>query len=190
MQPDEGTDNFTLEAKALIVLACTALYTYAFNLNAYIFDRHFGFSQFVNWVFIPSGLQLLFVLVFLELGAMGVVLGSIFIQYTNAPNEHVFNIGTSIVSGGAPLLSQTVAKYLFGLDVTLTGFTAQTLFKVSILFALVSPVVHQIWYSFFGRVENLLTDTVVMAIGDWFGTVLVLATASVTLKLFRQLANK
>ena len=190
MPQDATTEDFNLEAKALIVLGCAVVYTNAFNLNAYIFDRYFAFSQFVNWVFIPSGLQLLFVLVFLELGAMGVMAGSAFIHYTNAPDAHLFNIVTSIVSGGSPLLAQAVAKRLFGLDITLTGFNAQLLLKVSVLFALVSPVLHQIWYFFVGRVENLITDTAVMAIGDWFGTVLVLATAAFILKLFRLLANQ
>jgi len=59
------------------------------------------------------------------------------------------------------------------------------LLKVSVLFAVVSPVLHQVWYFFVGRVENLVTDTVVMAIGDWFGTVLVLTTAAYALKLVR-----
>lgn len=188
MPQDASGKNFNLEAKALIVLGCAVFYTYAFNLNVYFFD-HFAFSRFVNWVFIPSGLQLLFVLVFLELGAMGVVAGSVFIQYTNTPDEHLFNIVTSIVSGGSPLLAQAIAKRLFGFDVTLTGFNAQLLLKVSVLFALVSPVLHQIWYLFVGRTEHLVMDTVVMAIGDWFGTVLVLATAAWTLKFFRFLAK-
>ena len=187
--PQSPKENFSLEARALIVLGCAVLYAYAFQLNFYLFE-HFAFSQFVNWVFIPSGLQLLFVLVFLELGAMGVIAGSIFIQYMNAPDEHLFNIVTSIVSGGAPLIGQAIAKRIFGLDITLTGFNAQLLLKVSVLFALVSPILHQIWYFLVGRIENLVTDTVVMAIGDWFGTVLVLATASSAVKLVRLLVNK
>jgi hypothetical protein len=189
MPQDANTENFSLETKVLIVIGCGVLYAYAFKLNFYLFE-HFAFSQFVNWVFIPSGLQLLFVLIFLELGAIGVIAGSIFIQYTNAPDAHLFNIVTSIVSGGSPLLAQGIAKRLLGFDITLTGFNAQLLLKVSVVFALVSPVLHQIWYFFAGRVENLVTDTVVMAAGDWFGTVLVLATASYIVKLVRLLVNK
>ena len=189
MPQDANTENFSLETKVLIVIGCSVLYAYAFKLNFYLFE-HFAFSQFVNWVFIPSGLQLLFVLVFLELGAIGVIAGSIFIQYTNAPDAHLFNIVTSIVSGGSPLLAQAIAKRLFGFDITLTGFNAQLLLKVSVVFALVSPVLHQIWYFFAGRIENLVTDTFVMAAGDWFGTVLVLATASYIVKLVRLLVNK
>lgn len=184
MPQDATTENFSLEAKVLIVFACAVLYAYAFELNVYLFE-HVAFSQFVNWVFIPSGLKLLFVLIFLELGAIGVAAGSIFIHYANTPEEHLFNVVTSIVSGGSPLLAQMIAKRLFGLDITLTGFNAQTLLKVSVLFAVVSPVLHQVWYFFVGRVENLVTDTVVMAIGDWFGTVLVLATAAYVLKLVK-----
>ncbi len=189
MLQDAISENFSLEAKTLIVFGCAVLYACAFKFNVYVFE-HVAFSQFVNWVFIPSGLQLLFVLVFLELGAFGVAAGSIFIHYTNTPHEHLFNIVTSLVSGGSPLLAQVIAKRLFGLDITLTGFNAQLLFKVSVLFAVVSPILHQIWYFCVGRIENLVTDTVVMAIGDWFGTVLVLAAAAYILKFGRFLASK
>lgn len=187
--PHSPKEDFSLEVRALIVLGCAVVYAYTFELNFYLFE-HFAFSQFINWVFIPSGLQLLFVLVFLELGALAVITGSIFIHYTNTPDDHLFNIVTSIVSGGAPLIAQAIAKRIFGFDITLTGFNAQLLLKVSVLFALVSPILHQIWYFFVGRIENLVTDTVVMAIGDWFGTVLVLATASCAVKLVRLLVNK
>lgn len=189
MLQDAISENFSLEAKTLIVFGCAVLYACAFKFNVYVFE-HVAFSQFVNWVFIPSGLQLLFVLVFLELGAFGVAAGSIFIHYTNTPHEHLFNIVTSLISGGSPLLAQVIAKRLFGLDITLTGFNAQLLFKVSVLFAVVSPILHQIWYFCVGRIENLVTDTVVMAIGDWFGTVLVLAAAAYVLKFGRFLASK
>lgn len=184
-----SSEDFSLETKALITLGCAVAYVCAFDLNAYWFE-HVAFSRFVNWIFIPSGLQLLFVLVFLELGAVGVVLGSVFIQYTNTPDTHLFNLVTSLVSGGSPWLALAIAKRLFGLDMTLSGFNAQLLLKVSVLFALVSPVLHQAWYWWVGRIDNLITDTVVMALGDWFGTVLVLTAAAYALKLFRVLAGR
>ena len=90
-QEQATSDTLSLEAKALIVLLCAAFYVYAFELNQYLFE-HLSFSQGVNWIFIPSGLRLLFVLVFLEAGAVGVVAGSIFVNYTLSPDTNVSNI--------------------------------------------------------------------------------------------------
>jgi hypothetical protein len=47
-----------------------------------------------------------------------------------------------------------------------------------------------VWYFWTGKTEHIITNTLVMAIGDWFGTVLVLASASVvihTVKSFGQM---
>jgi ABC-type glycerol-3-phosphate transport system permease component len=184
------TENLGLEAKALIMLGCAAFYVYAFKLNFYFFES-LNFSQGVNWVFIPSGLRLLFVLVFLEAGAIGVIAGSIFINYTIfQPENFQHIIVTGLISGASPLLALAVSRRIFSLDSTLSGFTTQTLFKVSVLFALFSSVLHQGWFFVVGDTDNFIINSAVMALGDWFGTVLVIATAAWALKFFRFLANK
>jgi hypothetical protein len=183
-------ENLGLEAKALIVLGCAVFYVYAFKLNFYLFES-LNFSRGVSWVFIPSGLRLLFVLVFLEAGAIGVIAGSIFINYNVfQPENYQHIIVTGLISGASPLFALALSRRFFGLDSTLSGFTTQTLFKVSVLFALISSLLHQSWFVFVGDTQNFIISSAVMAIGDWFGTVLVLAVASYTLRFFSQLLNR
>ena len=188
-QEQATSDTLSLEAKALIVLLCAAFYVYAFQLNQYLFE-HLSFSQGVNWIFIPSGLRLLFVLVFLEAGAVGVVAGSIFVNYTLSPDTNVSNLISGFLSGASPLVAHAIATRLLGLDVSLSGFHARQLLKVSILFAVISSVLHQCWYFLTGQTDNLISSMAVMGLGDWLGTVLVLATVTYVLKFVRNLLPK
>jgi len=136
-QEQATSDTLSLEAKALIVLLCAAFYVYSFQLNQYLFE-HLSFSQGVNWIFIPSGLRLLFVLVFLEAGAVGVVAGSIFVNYTLSPDTNLSNLVSGLISGVSPLVAHAIATRFLGLDVSLSGFHARQLLKVSILFACIA----------------------------------------------------
>ena len=189
--PQEQTtsDTLSLEAKALIVLLCAAFYAYAFQLNQYLF-AHLKFSEGVNWIFIPSGLRLLFVLVFLEAGAVGVVAGSIFVNYTISSDAHVSNLVSGFLSGASPWVAHVIATRLLGLEISLSGFHTQQLLKVSILFAVISSALHQCWYFFAGQTDDVISSMAVMGLGDWLGTVLVLTAVTYTLKIFRNLTQK
>ncbi len=184
MQPSE---KLSLETQILITLACAVAYFYAYQLNAHYFEW-LEFSQNVNWFYIPSGLRLLFVLVLTHMGALGITLGSIAINYiVGAPDAHVFNLGTALISGGSPYLARLIAIHLFQLNTWLNGLNGKTFFKITILFALTNALLHQIWFVCNGKTDHVITSGLVMAIGDWFGTVLVLACASCTIQVVKSL---
>lgn len=165
-----------------VVGSCVAYYT-TFHLNFFLFDW-LEFSEGVNWIFLPSGLRLLLVLVFGAPAAIGIALASIGINYQlNGLEDHLFNIVTGVISGGAPLLARTLCVDLLKMDTQLEGLTSQSLLKISALFATLSALLHQIWYFWTGHTIDLAASAAVMAIGDWLGSALILATASWTLKL-------
>ncbi len=178
MQPSE---KLSLETQILITLACAVAYFYAYQLNAHYFEW-LEFSQNVNWFYIPSGLRLLFVLVLTHMGALGITLGSIAINYiVGAPDAHVFNLGTALNK------ASLIAIHLFQLNTWLNGLNGKTFFKITILFALTNALLHQIWFVCNGKTDQVITSGLVMAIGDWFGTVLVLACASCTIQVVKSL---
>jgi hypothetical protein len=187
MQPSE---KLSVESQALITLACAVAYFYAYQLNAHYFEW-FEFSQGVNWLYLPSGLRLLFVLVLAHRGALGITLGSVAINYMfGAPDAHVFNLGTALISGGSPYLARFIAIRFFQLDTGLSGLNGKAFFKITVLFALTNALLHQIWFFGIDKTDNVITSALVMAVGDWFGTVLVLACASLlirTVKSFRHI---
>jgi hypothetical protein len=172
-----------------MVLVSAVVYFFAFQLNAYLFGD-WQFSAGVNWVFMPSGLRLLLVLVLLHLGALGIALASCAINYLHgSPDAHVFNLVTGIISGATPLIARYATIHTLKLNVNLSGLTGQNLFKASVLFALISAFTHQLWYVWQGATTDFIASTLVMALGDLLGTVLVLAMASVFFKLYRQAFN-
>ena len=184
--PEETTSTqISLPTQVLLVLACGLTYFYAFKLNMHWFDW-FEFSHGTNWVFIPSGFRLLFVLVLARLGALGIALSSIAITYSLGTDEgHIFNIVTGLISGGAPYLARHVCIVWRKLDSHMSHLNARTLLHVSIVFALVNALLHQLWFFWNGLTANFITSTIAMAIGDWFGTVLVLAFAGLLIKGYR-----
>ena len=173
-------------ANIWLVLGSAVAYFFAFKLNFMLFDS-LEFSQGVNWIFLPSGLRMLLVLVLLNSGAVGIALASCFINYmTGSSDQHVFNILTAIISGLAPLLARQICVDYFQLGTNLNNLTSKSLFYLSVMFALVSAVLHQVWYFWNKASESFISGVCVMAVGDWLGTVLVLATASLLIKVYKR----
>jgi hypothetical protein len=170
----------------LITLGSALSYYVIFQLNFFLFDW-LEFSNGVNWVFLPSGLRLLIILVLHTYGAFGIMVGSTYINYTlGTSDDHVFNIITGIISGGAPLIARVISEGLLRLETNLTGLTSNGLLQLSVLFAAISATTHQIWYFWIGRTENFVASTLAMVMGDWVGTVLILSMATLVLRLVRR----
>jgi len=160
-------------------------YFYTFQLNWYWFNS-FEFSHGVNLVYIPSGVRFLFVLVLLETAVVGIAAASLFINYTlGSPDAHVFNIVTAMISAAAPYLARQIAVHFFKLSPQLSNLRSADFFKLSVLFACISATMHQVWYVWQGVTDNWLHSTLAMGLGDWLGTVLVLAFASLMIKGYR-----
>ena len=185
MRAETESTKINLQTEMLLALVCGLAYFYAFRLNQYWFDW-IEFSHGTNWIFIPSGLRLLFVLVLARTGAIGIALSSIAISYNlGNPDTHVFNIVTGLISGGAPYLACHVCLTWLNLDSHLANLNPRTFLRVSIVFAMFNGVIHQLWFFWNGQTPNFIASTLAMTVGDWFGTVLVLASASFAIKVYR-----
>jgi hypothetical protein len=190
MTASEASHKLTLQTQALLVLICAVAYFYAFKLNLYWFDW-IEFSHGANWVYIPSGLRLLFVLILARLGGVGITLSSIFINYTlGDADAHVFNIVTGLISGASPCIARYLAIRWFHLDPLLFNLTSPDFFKISVLFALMNGLLHQVWFVWMDKTQDFLASTLAMGVGDWFGTVLVLATASLGIQIFKLMQSR
>jgi hypothetical protein len=185
---EPAPQKISVNTQLLLTLVCGVAYFYAFQLNVHWFEW-MEFSHGTNWVFLPSGLRLLFVLVLLRAGAIGIALGSVVVNYTiGDPDAHVFNIVTGLISGASPYIARQLAVMWFELDQHLANVSGRMFFKLSVLFAGVNALTHQLWFFWEGHTQNFLASAAAMAVGDWTGTVLVLATASFAIKAFKQLS--
>ena len=174
----------------IVVFLLTISYFVLFRINDYLFSSYV-FSESVAWIFLPSGLRLVFVLVFIDIGAISIGLSSIAIAYLYFSNtDLITNIGLGFISGFAPWWARKICIRLFKLDPNLQNLTSSALLKVALVFAVVSPVMHQLWFTWRGETESFVQSTVVMAIGDLLGTLLVLYAIKFLMSGVSSLTNK
>jgi hypothetical protein len=181
MPPEE---KISLHTQVALALVCALAYFYAYQLNMYWFNWS-EFSHGTNWVFIPSGLRLLLVLVLPLTGALGIAAASMVINYGFNVETHFYNIVTALISAAAPYLSRYIAVHFLQLNPLLSGLTSAGFFKLSVLFAVINALLHQIWFGWYGLSQDSLSSGLVMGVGDWVGTVLVLAFASLMIKGYK-----
>jgi hypothetical protein len=171
-------------AKKLAIVALTAIvYVLFFFANKFLFSfTEFSFA--VHWIYLPSGIILMSVLLFAEWAALGVMIASAIISY------HFYflgnfgaALGTGFISGFSPWAARLLCIAKLKLDVDLHQLNASTLLKVASVFALFSALLHQFWYLLHGHSDNFFGNIAVMAAGDFFGTLIVLYLAKLSIGL-------
>lgn len=169
---------------ATLIVGVTALFYVAlFLLNGFLFSV-LDFSAGVAWVFLPSGLRLVAVLLFDKWGALGIVLGSLMLAFHDARLTDPVTVGVAAcISGLAPLLAREICLSLTDLKVDLKDLTALSLVRITLIFSAVSAGLHQSWYAWRGHSDNALAGVLVMFSGDMLGTMLILYASKVALSL-------
>ena len=164
--------------KHLAIVSTVAVsYVLLYLLNDTLFSA-LGYGEGVSWIYLPSGLRLVFVLLFVEWGAVGITLASLFISYCyQFHGDGLTILGAGLISGIAPWLARALCVDAFKLDVDLANLTVPTLIKMAIIFSVLSPVLHQIWYVWRDVTPDFFSSVAVMAIGDLVGTLIMLFLA-------------
>lgn len=132
------------------------------------------------------------VLLFFELGAVGIFSASWFISYYYfSQNDPLFVGVLSLISAGVPLVVRAIAVRWFGLNVNLKGLTTQIILKMSIALSVLSAGGIQLWFFVNGKTTDVVSAFAVMAVGKFLGTVLVLWVFSFLVSGWRiRLINK
>ena len=159
----------------LAIIALTAIsYYLLYQLNMSLFGN-LNFSHRVYWIFLPSGLRLAFVLLFLADGAIGIAMASTLITYLfYFDGSYLSMVLNGSMAGLAPYLARQMAIQFWQLDRNLRNLKAVGILKLSVLFAFISALVHQLWYFWHGKTEDFIASALVMMLGDLLGTVIVL----------------
>jgi len=173
-----------------LVAISGALYWGSFELNRLLFDDLL-FLHRVHWIYIPAGIRFILVLLLFEVGAVGIFVGALCINYLYYFNgDHLFAIGTSVLAAASPLLARYLSVRWLKMDLNMKGLTNGMLLKMSLLFAILSSCLIQWWFYWNGKTDSFLLAASVMAIGKWLGTVLVLALLRILLKLAPNLISR
>ena len=161
-----------------VVLISALVYLLFFYLNK-LFFASYEFSYGVNWIFIPSGIQLLLVLVAGVYGAIGIFLASVVIGLQNYYLDSVFlTLITAFISGSSPLLARKICFDFLGVNKNLRNITFSLIVKMSLIFGLISASLHQVWFFYNNKSDDVLNSLLVMFSGDIAGTMLVLLIVS------------
>jgi len=167
--------HFMLLAKKVVTsLACACFYYIAFTFNRVIFNEY-TFSFGVNWIFIPSGLQLVLVLTAVEEAALGIAIASWLIGFQHYYLDSDLNtIITGIITGASPLLARKISFDFLHIEDDLKNLTFKNIWLMSIIFALLSATLHQLWFFYNHVSDQFINNLLVMIIGNLTGTVMVL----------------
>ena len=161
-----------------VVLISALVYLLFFYLNKLFFDIY-EFSYGVNWIFIPSGIQLVLVLVAGVYGAIGIFIASLIIGLKDYYLDSVFLTSiTALISGGSPLVARKICFDFLGVDKNLRNITFKLIVQMSLIFGLISASLHQVWFFYNNRSDDFLNSLLVMFSGDIAGTMLVLLLVS------------
>jgi hypothetical protein len=179
-----GQHSFMTYLKKLVLISgCALTYYISFYLNTLFFE-HLEYSFGVNWVFIPSGMRFVLVLIAIEDAAIGIAIASWLIGFELYQLESMFRTTiTALISGGSPLLARKICIDLMGIDKELIHINPKSIFLMSVVFAILSATIHQIWFFYNGATFNFIPSLLVMALGDFLGTALVLTIIGLLTKI-------
>ena len=159
----------------MIAVAFSAL---AFFLLCEVNDllfQHLAYSPGVSWIFLPSGLRLLLVLMFGGAGAIGVALGS-FADGLGREAGLEVTVAAAMISGLAPWLARWFCLKSLKIQSDLNALSARQLVQMAAIFSVFSAVLHQALYVGVGMSPTFAQGAAIMAIGDLLGTLLVIYT--------------
>ena len=172
---------------ALISIAAI-LYAASFLINSYVMGS-FSFSLGVSWVFLPAGLRLLLTLLLDKNGALGIAIASIAISFGFYFEDPVLGIGAGVISGLAPYIAKLLVFSDKDSNRDLSQLDAKQLLNCVFVFSVVSPLMHQAWYSLHNKDGLFFEDLGVMIIGDLIGTLIVIYLAKAAIFLYKKKAS-
>jgi hypothetical protein len=164
----------SIPKKLLVIGIAAVLYYLSLWFNELIWgETEFSFD--VHWVFFPSGIRFILVLLALESGAVGIALGGMLWNFQDHPVLGLeFALITGLIAGLSPLMARKLSVKFLDLDPEFKVVSPLTLLKISILFATLSALLHQIWFFSQGLTEHFPLSLGVMAMSNLAGTWLVL----------------
>lgn len=177
--------------KTALILLSAFLFVSFFELNDWLFD-FFEYSEGINWVFLPAGFRILLVLVLGLPGALGIILGTWFIDSKLFNNETgVLAFLTGLVSGLTPWLVMKYLQRRQWLGHQLQSLTGSKLLSITLIFSAASAFTHQLVWWLLDRPDlNIWIDIWPMFFGNVLGAWLIIFLFKFLLDLTRFLPSR
>ena len=101
----------------------------------------------------------------------------------------ITGIGAAIITAGAPYLVYRLALSR-GLSPSLEKITPKTLGILILIYAIISPLSHQLWFALRGFSPDFLSAFFAMFVGDLLGTLIIIYSIKLSLALLRMKQSK
>lgn len=164
-----------LAEQAALALTSAALFVSFFVFNEWIFSS-FQYSDGINWIFLPAGFRVILVLTMGLPGAIGLMMGSWYIDSASMTNTAwFFPFINGVVSGFTPWLVMQFLIRQGWLAPQLGQITASRLLQVTLIFSAASAMSDQlVWWSLEKPDANIWVDVWPMFVGNVLGALLML----------------
>jgi len=167
-----------------MVAISALLYVTFFKFNGVIFSG-LEHIQGVNWVFLPAGFRVLLVLGMGLPGAVGILLGTLWLERASFNMDTLWMLlATGLVSGFMPWLVKCVMEKKHLLAQQLQELTANSLLQFVLAYAAANALGHQfVWWALNRPGTNPWVDVWPMFVGDAIGALLTLYTLKLLLPM-------
>ena len=180
------TDSLAAQIRVKILMVIVTMFAFltALLVNELLFIRY-EFIPGVNWVFLPAGIRVLALLLFGSAGAVGLLLVSLLICFFYFfPGDFVRSLAGGVIAAMAPCIAHRIFRAFYGPGLKFSSMSFAQLAVCALIFSLLSPLLHHIWFLMRGDHASLESLTVMIA-GDLAGTIVVLALARLGIALWR-----
>lgn len=171
----------TASAKALAVCLVFLL---AFWLNGQL-PSAVMVNDHASWIFLPSAVRVLSVLVLGRSAVAGLFAGSLIVNLFISQETLIAAIILAGITAIAPALGVWVTLRFHGLPPDLSGLRAHHLMWLSVVFSLISVAMFELYFFIDPSHQVSLLHMLPIFTGDVLGTLIVLTLASVTARLLR-----
>ncbi len=152
----------------------------AFKLNEWAFSGTFHSAR-ANWIFLPAAIRVIAVLLFGDLGALGLVVGAYLVLYGAAGSDALHSAILAISSGIAPLIAVIALKRWFAISDTLAGLRPWHIIALSVACAASNALLLNGYLWLAGHLHSDFMQIATVFIGDFLGMAIVLLALSVAL---------
>ena len=162
-----------------VILLVTTLWILLYEINVALFHTLY-FNKMVSWIFLPQGLRIVAVIVFEELGVIGLFFGSLATIYLNSTilENHII---IALISAINPYIAVRTSRFLLNLNSLYTNLSARKLIMIALISALFNSLSHQC-YMHIRSMVGIGHDFMAMFIGDFFGSLILLYCMSASIK--------
>lgn len=167
---------------ASTAIGVATAWSISFLLNGWLFSFT-QFTHYANWVFMPAALRLIAVLLFDEIGALGLVIGAFLTMPDKSFEQLLPQALVSVSSGLAPFVTVRAGRRLLGIPQSLRGLRTFDIIALSIGCAAANAIILNACLWLIGDLREGLKHSLSVFVGDVAGAALVLFVLSTALAL-------